>query len=357
MKKMVSIIGTAGIPACYGGFETLAENLTKYASSECKYTVYCSSLLYKTKLEALNGAELKYINLRANGLQSIVYDIVCLFSARKSDVILILGVSGCVILPLLKCFTKAKIVTNIDGMEWKRNKWSKGIKYFLRLSEWFAIKFSDVVIADNMQITKYVQEEYGLEAQTIAYGGDHVLCDGFFAGDTESAGDYYLSLCRIEPENNVEMILEAFSRTERKLKFVGNWEASEYGKNLLRKYKTFNNIEMIMPIYDLRELFQLRSNCLAYIHGHSAGGTNPSLVEIMHFSKPVLAYDCTFNRFTTDNCAFYFSDENQLLDILSDYDSGLLNDKQCAKNMEIIAQEKYCWSKIANDYESLYFKW
>ncbi|HAT4037329.1 TPA: glycosyltransferase family 1 protein, partial [Citrobacter freundii] len=345
-----------GIPACYGGFETLVENLTKHASPECNYVVYCSSPLYEVQKKTYNNASLKYVNLRANGLQSIPYDIISLFKARKSDVILILGVSGCTILPILKFFTKAKIITNIDGMEWKRNKWSTNVKRFLKLSEWFAVKFSDVVIADNMQITKYVKQCYGVEAKTIAYGGDHVLCvETTNYNDTPSTDEYYLSLCRIEPENNIDMILEAFSGSNKRLKFIGNWEASEYGKNLLSKYSSFSNIEMIKPVYELDELFKLRSNCRAYIHGHSAGGTNPSLVEIMHFAKPVFAFDCTFNRYTTDERAFYFANSVQLLGLLSDAESGVLDDEKCAVNMKLIADELYCWDKIAMKYEDVYF--
>lgn len=356
MKKTVSVVGAAGIPACYGGFETLVENLTKYSSSECHYVVYCSAPLYEIQKDSYNNASLKYVNLHANGLQSIPYDIISLFKSRKSDVILILGVSGCIFLPILKFFTKAKIVTNIDGMEWKRNKWSKTIKLFLRFSEWVAVKFSDVVIADNMQITKYVKERYNIEAKTIAYGGDHVLCQENHDSIISQADEYYLSLCRIEPENNIDMILEAFSGSNKKLKFIGNWEASEYGKDLLRKYSSSSNIEMVKPEYDLVELFKLRSNCRAYIHGHSAGGTNPSLVEIMHFAKPVFAFDCSFNRYTTNERAFYFANATQLLNLLSDSESGALDDEKCAADMKLIADEQYCWDKIAMKYEDVYFE-
>lgn len=351
MKK-ISIVGTAGIPACYGGFETLAENLTKYSSVDCTYTIFCSAKLYENKLLKFNNAKLAYINLNANGIQSIPYDILSLIRSRNSDVILILGVSGCIALPLLKLLTKAKIITNIDGLEWKRNKWSKPIKVFLKFSEKLAVRFSDVVIADNYEITKYVKKTYGVNARTVAYGGDHVITSSL---SYEHEG-YFLSLCRIEPENNVDMILNSFSLSGEKLKFVGNWRASKFGIELLNKYKNFPNIEMLDPIYDVNELFVLRSKALAYIHGHSAGGTNPSLVEMMHFKKPIFSFDCAFNRYTTCDHAIYFSDSSDLSHKIKICSADLSVLNSCAHEMKKIAVERYRWDIISLEYENIFFE-
>ena len=124
------------------------------------------------------GASLKYIPLDANGIQSIFYDILSLIQAtRRSDVVLILGVSGCCFLPIYRLFSKKKLIINIDGLEHRRNKWGKWTRRFLRFSEKMAVKYADVVVADNKGIQDYVLEEYGKQAELIAYGGDHVLCD------------------------------------------------------------------------------------------------------------------------------------------------------------------------------------
>lgn len=350
--KNIAIIGTAGIPACYGGFETLAENLTRYSSSDCAYTIYCSGKIYSEKKKQYNDACLEYINLSANGIQSIPYDIIALFKSRKFDVVLVLGVSGCIFLPILRMITKAKIVTNIDGLEWKRDKWSGFIRYFLKFSEKMAVKYSDVVIADNEQITKYVCEQYNVAARTIAYGGDHVLV----SDDINGKGDYFLTICRIEPENNIEMILAAFSNITLPLKFVGNWQANQYGKDLYEKYSVFNNIELINPVYDLETLFELRANCYGYIHGHSAGGTNPSLVEIMHFSKPVFAFDCSFNRYSTNNRGFYFKDTHDLQNQLNQVSNATIELEQCALAMHALAKKKYCWKDISSAYENIFLE-
>lgn len=354
-KNKVVIIGTVGIPACYGGFESLVENLTLHKSKDIDYTVFCSSNAYEKKLDTHNDAELVYLPLKANGVQSIPYDILSLVKCLKikPDVILILGVSGCIFLPIFKLFSKAKIVTNIDGLEWKRDKWGWAVKKFLKFSERIAVKCSDVVVTDNKAIGDYVDSEYRKENVTIAYGGDHAIRSNLVdIPSNEDESDYALGLCRIEPENNVEMILEAFSKNSHKVKFVGNWESSAFGKELKAKYKGYENIELLDPIYDLDTLFQLRKNCSLYLHGHSAGGTNPSLVEMMHFGIPIFAFDCSFNRYSTDDKAHYFKDEEQLGYLVKNTSNKDLSVN--ANHMERIAKERYTWSEISRQYELTY---
>lgn len=357
IMKKVSVVGIVGLPACYGGFETLVENLESFKSDTVHYTVFCSSKSYDSRPRQYKSADLKYIPLSANGMPSILYDIVSIFKSclSRSDVILVLGVSGCVVLPLVKLFSNSKIVTNIDGLEWKRNKWNKLAKRFLKFSEYFAVKYSDVVITDNQAISDYVETEYGKKSYTIAYGGDHALLALNKPSNGVSFGteiEYSLALCRIEPENNVHLILEAYANSEKKLKFIGNWDSSEYGRYLKSKYSMFRNIDIIDPIYDLEELYWLRKNCLLYVHGHSAGGTNPSLVEIMHFGKPVLAFDCIFNRYTTNDQAFYFDTSEKLLQLINEL---IYTDSVEVGNlMKKTAEENYVWNKIASSYEALY---
>lgn len=354
-KNKVAIIGTVGIPACYGGFESLVENLTLHKSEGVDYTVFCSSKAYEKKLDIHNDAELVYLPLKANGFQSIPYDILSLVKCLKvkPDVVLILGVSGCIFLPFFKLFSKARIVTNIDGLEWKRDKWGWAVKKFLKFSERIAVKFSDVVVTDNKAIGDYVDSEYRKENVTIAYGGDHAIRSNLIdIQSNEGAGNYALGLCRIEPENNVQMILEAFSKNSLKVKFVGNWESSAFGKELKAKYKGYENIELLDPIYDLDTLYQLRQGCSLYLHGHSAGGTNPSLVEMMHFGIPIFAFDCSFNRYSTDDKAHYFKNDNQLSELIKSTPEEALSSN--ANNMKRIAKECYTWSEISRQYELTY---
>jgi hypothetical protein len=171
----ISIIGAAGVPARYGGFETLAENLVRNKTSDLlQYTVFCSAKLYQKRQSKYFGARLKYINLKANGMSSIWYDFVSMLLSLHSDVMLILGVSGSIFLPFIRLLYRGKIITNIDGIEWKRGKWNQFVRFVLHISEKMAVRFSDIIIGDNQGIIDYVIREYNKNAVLIEYGADHV---------------------------------------------------------------------------------------------------------------------------------------------------------------------------------------
>ena len=355
MKK-IAIIGTQGVPANYGGFESLVENLIgENKSADVKYTVFCSSKDISERLTEYKGAKLMYIPLKANGVQSIPYDMLSFIRVPKqSDAVLVLGVSGCLILPVYRLFSKKKLIINIDGLEHRRDKWGKWARKFLKLSEKMAVKYADVIVSDNKGIQDYVKEEYGKDSVLIAYGGDHVIRDvetkfndDILAKYALTPNDYAITVCRIEPENNCHNTLEAFSRTDKKLIFIGNWNRSEYGRNLKDKYSKYPNIIIQDPIYDINILYVLRKNAGMYIHGHSAGGTNPSLVEAMFFGCPILCYDVVYNRASTQEKAYYWANVEELV--------GLLNRTDlCGDVMRSIAQKEYTWKTIAAQYEAIY---
>jgi len=358
-SKKTAILGTVGLPANYGGFETLVENLIRYHDSNTlkgEITVYCSSKSYTEKKVKYLTAQLKYIPFHANGAQSIPYDIVSLLSAvwHRSDVILLLGVSGATLLPLIRLISSARIVTNIDGIEWRRQKWKGLAKWFLRLSEKVAVRFSHEVIADNAAIAEYVKQTYGVDSHVIAYGGDHALAvEAVNVTEYSLPEKYAFSVCRIEPENNVHMIVAAFAQQhDVPLVIVGNWNNSEYGRDLREQYATVEHIHLLDPIYDLGKLKSLRQNAFVYVHGHSAGGTNPSLVEAMHFTKPILAFDCDFNRSTTEEKALYFCSANDLEAIIRTIDPVVVF--KIAKDMCTVANNRYTWDRVAHQYFSLF---
>ena len=355
-KTKVAIIGTAGVPARYGGFETLAHHLVDELHSDYDLTVYCSSSYYHRdeRMKEFNGAKLKYVPLNANGLQSIFYDIYSILHAlRYADKLLILGVSGCILLPFIKMFTKKKIIVNIDGMEWRRQKWSWLVRKFLKLSEYCAVKFSDADITDNAAIQRYTAIHYKTLSHLVAYGADHCSREKISVSNSGNydflRSQYAFKVCRIEPENNIQMVLEAFANFSGfPLVLVGNWNNREYSKNLRKKYSSNSNLILLDPIYDQRELNVLRSNCTVYVHGHSAGGTNPSLVEAMYLGLPVFAFDVNFNRATTEGKARYFRSESELLAMLQHVNSEEL--KMLAVTMQKIAARRYTWDAIAQRY-------
>ncbi len=352
----IAILGTVGVPGRYGGFETLAENLVRYADSpnapSNAITVYCSTRVYPEQSPNFLRAHLRYSRFNANGIQSIPYDILTSLDAiiRQHDVLLLLGVSGALALPIIRLLSNARIVTNIDGIEWQRNKWKGLAKHFLRWSEKLAVRYSHSVIADNKGIADYVRDTYGIQAEVIAYGGDHAISeiDVASAQLPQLPSDYALALCRIEPENNVEMILQAFTEVDQPLVFVGNWESSNFGRQLRARFGGQEGMHLLDPIYETGPLYHIRRQASFYVHGHSAGGTNPSLVEMMHFGIPILTYDCNFNRYTTDNQAAYFKSANEL--------ASLIDAKHRTSNgdmMKAFAQKKYCWDEIGRRYFSL----
>lgn len=352
----VAIIGTVGVPANYGGFESLVENLLGvHCPEDVDYTVYCSSKDMPDKRSEYKGAKLKYVSLHANGAQSIPYDILSMCRVISGyDVILILGVSGCLFMPILKGMSRSKIIVNIDGLEHRRAKWGRMARWVLRTSEAMAVKFADIIVSDNKGIQDYVSETYGKTSELIAYGGDHVkrdLTNDFIDSTLDKyglkKGDYAITVCRIEPENNSHIILEAFSKTDKTLVFIGNWNHSEYSRQLREKYPVCPNIRILDAIYDLDVLYALRSNAGIYMHGHSAGGTNPSLVEAMFFGIPIIACDVVYNRETTENKAYYFK---STADILSHLNSASLNGEEMIE----IANRRYTWKHISEQYCKLY---
>jgi len=357
----IAILGTVGVPGRYGGFETLAENLVREHAVRCsgdELTVYCSQTAFPDAPSKYLSAHLRYSRLNANGMQSVLYDAATLLDAvaRRNKVILLLGVSGAIILPFIRLISRARIVTNVDGIEWRRKKWTGIASKFLRYSERIAVRYSQVVIADNQGIADYLREEYLIEAEMIAYGGDNAVqfTDGVIDVEKSSVfpADYAIALCRIEPENNVGMILEAFATARRPLVFVGNWQNSTYGRELYAKYKNHAELHLLDPIYDQEPLYKIRSGATAYVHGHSAGGTNPALVEMMHFGIPIYAFDCVFNRYTTENRAQYFNDAKGIVSLITP-DIPAQDRKTKGAAMHEIARRRYTWAKISAQYFDL----
>ena len=357
-KTKVGIIGTVGVPAKYGGFETLAHQLVLNLGQQLDLTVYSSSKSY-SKAERVpfwKGARIKYIPLKANGVQSIFYDILSMIHAMIfCDVLLVLGVSGCIFLPFVKMFSTKRIIVNVDGLEWRRAKWSGWIKKFLIFSERMAIQFADEIITDNAGLQDYVLDHYGIHSSLIEYGADHVSRVGI-QGALETKYSflqqkYAFKVCRIEPENNIHLVLAAFKELPQlPLVLVGNWSHSVYGMALKTTYGDLPNLHLLDPIYEPTELNMLRSNCAVYVHGHSAGGTNPSLVEAMYLGLPIIAFDVIYNQVTTEFKGVYFKTKSDLLaNVLSLSATDL---QTLGSEMKRIADRRYTWAYISHKYKA-----
>ena len=353
-KPKIAIIGTAGLPARYGGFETLADFLTQNLSDRFEFTVYCPRPTQGNAPKTYNDAHLVYLNFKANGVQSIIYDIVSiLISIFRYDKLLILGAGGSIILPLLFPF-RQKFILNFGGLEWKREKWNGLTRAYLKLSERLGVHFSTKVVADNQVFLDYVRSEYGVTSSLIEYGGDHCVApDGLTPAVLERypflGGSYFLSVSRAQEDNNIHMLLEGFyNRPARKLVIISNWDSSEYGRMLKQKYTGVENLILVDAVYDLEILNFIRSRCFVYIHSHSFCGTAPSLVEIMSLGKPVLAFSAPTNLETTERKAEYFHSSTDLINLVerlseSDY-------LRMGTQMHEIASRRYTWKIITDKY-------
>ncbi len=354
----IAIIGTNGLPGRYGGWDQLLNHLTLNLSKKYEIVVYTSKHNAVPGLKEFNNSKIRVLPLKANGIQSIFYDgYSMLESSFKYDILLVLGTSGCIFLPFIRFFN-SNIILNPDGAEWKRGKWNFIVKQFLKLSEYMGIKFAKVVVSDNLIIQNHIFDFYNKNSILIEYGGDQVLSKEL-TKETQSLyeifkGSYAFKVCRIEPENNIDLILEVFTQVKLKFILIGNWNNSSYGINIREKYKSHNNLILLDPIYDQEKLDELRSNCGLYIHGHSVGGTNPSLVEAMYLGLNCVVFDVDYNRVTTENKAIYFKDGADLLKIITDFENDSSSFNCVGNSLNNIAQIRYKWVDIVNKYDRIF---
>ncbi|MGQ7830298.1 DUF1972 domain-containing protein [Altererythrobacter sp. Z27] len=348
----LAIVGTRGVPARYGGFETMVEQLAiQVDPGKVRFTIYGEKAAYSTneRQGSFVGHARVWMPFSASGAQSIIHDGLQLFHAafvRRHGKILLLGTSAAWLLPLVRFLRpKTRVVTNIDGLEWRRDKFGGFARAVLKCLEAFAVRFSDTIIADNDALVPIIRGLHKVEPRLIAYGADHVSTAPSAPASSER---YFLAVARVEPENNTAMIVEAAAKTGLPLKFVGNWEASEYGLGLLEKYGHLPNIELIPPTYDQSLLADIRAGCSAYIHGHSVGGTNPSLLEAIYHADRIVAFDCSFNRATLEGEGAYFTDLESLCALLQDCASGKISAEASGR-----LRLRYRWSTVAGEYLDL----
>lgn len=360
MKKKVALIGTNGIPAKYGGFETLTEYLAKYLNEEFEITVYCAKTTRKNRLKKYYNSKLVYIPFKANGWQSTIYDAISIIHALfASDVLVILGFSGVLAFPF-KVFFKKKVVFNIGGIEWQK---VRGKKIFVTLEiafkKWFekiCVHFSDVIIVDNQVLWNYVKATYNINSVLAEYGGDHAVLKPITNELIEIypflADKYDVSVSRAQEDMNIHILIEAYKEIpERNLVIISNWEISDYGIQLKAMNKNkYPNIFLQDAVYNLDELNAIRSNGTIYFHSHSLCGTAPSLTEAMSLGLPIICFDVETNRATTEEKSYYFKDSQSLIEIVTNLNDATI--KQLGSDMKEIAQRRYTWQRIVKLYKN-----
>lgn len=360
-KKKLALVGTDGIPARYGGGETLYENIVRGMAGTYDITVYCSKTQPRDEVgDSYMGARLKYWNLKGNGWQSVIYDSVSIFhAARYADIIYTFGPACALAVRALRLFGfKKPIFMNCGGLnEWEREKFSKPAKAYLKWG-YKALKGKVTYIADNELYARSLKSEFGItDVVVIRYGGDNAVK---VPPDPELLSkypflkeDYYVSVSRAQIDNNLHVVLEAFAAMpERKLVLVSNFKVSSYGQELYEKYKGYPNMVLIPGIYDQTELNAVRSNAYAYIHSHSRCGTPPSLCEAMNLGLPVFSYDVEVNHEVTAENAVFFASAEDLVRVVRQSSREYLTQMAAASYAH--ARKELTWEHIWGQYESLF---
>ena len=356
----IAIIGTRGIPNNYGGFEQFAEYLSVgLVDKGCEVFVYNphNHTFKESKYRGVNIIRCFDPEYLIGTSGQFIYDLNCILNSRKYDfdVILQLGYTSSSIWNRLMP-KRSILVTNMDGIEWKRSKFSKKVQRFLKHAEKLAVKYSDYFISDSIGIQQYLLEEYEIESNYIPYGSEkmgHPDLDILHKYNL-CKYNYEIVVARMEPENNIEMILEGFmnSKKERDLVIVGNLQ-TDFGKYITKKYYD-DKIKYLGFVSGIENLNSLRYYSNLYFHGHSVGGTNPSLLEAMASNSLICAHDNIFNKSILNHDAFYFSSSEHVSKLI-DRNIKTLDNKFVINNLNKI-KEFYSWDKIINNYESFFKK-
>ena len=357
-KLRIGILGTRGIPNHYGGFEQFAEYLS-YGLSQRGHEVYVyNSNRHPYQENEWNGVHLVHCTdpeHRLGTFGQFLYDLNCINDSRKRDfdVLLHLGYTSDSIWHW-RWPKRTVNMVNIDGMEWKRSKYNKPTRKFLKFAESLAARNAQVLIADSPQMQYHFWNNYGKKPFYIPYGAEIFtqIDDSIPSTYHLAPNSYYLLVARMEPENNVEMILRGYMESNQSypLLVIGN-TGNRFGKYLHSQFQS-QRIRFGGPIYDQHTLNNLRYHSARYFHGHSVGGTNPSLLEAMACQCNIAAHNNVFNKTVLENGADYFSTETDVTGIINTPDNCPMAMERKQLNIERI-RRIYNIEKNVDDYERL----
>jgi len=354
----IGILGTRGIPNAYGGFEQFAERLSSSLAQKGHDVFVYSSHLHSYQATTWHGVNVIHCTDWENILGTagqFIYDWNCITDARERqfDILLHLGYTSDSIWHQRWPRSAINIV-NMDGLEWKRSKYSRPTQWFLKKAEGLAARYAGHLISDSIEIRKYLLRKYNRESTYIPYGAD------IFKNADESylnpfhlqAGQYSLTIARLERENNIEMIIRGYllSQNADPLVIVGS-AITSFAKKMKKKYAS-GKIKFIGALFDKVVLNNLRYFSKIYVHGHSAGGTNPSLLEAMSCGCRIASHDNVFTRAVLENQAEYFSNARELSALINDPIDKNTLDQRKEINLEKI-RSIYNWDKVVDDYEDL----
>jgi glycosyltransferase involved in cell wall biosynthesis len=363
-QQSLRILGTRGIPAAHGGFETFAEYLALYlAQRGWQVTVYCQQdgegAVHEDVWEDVRRVHIPVS--QTGSLGTILFDWKStLHAARERGLVLTLGYNTAVFCALYRLKGVSNLI-NMDGIEWKRAKWSRPVQAWFWINERFGCWFGNHLIADNPGIADHLATRVSRSKITmIPYGADTIT-----AADPEilhrwglQPGNFATLIARPEPENSILEAVAAFSRRPRgmKLLVLGKYDPSQaYHKRVLDAAS--DEVVFAGAIYDKDVVKALRFYSALYVHGHQVGGTNPSLVEALGAGNAVLAHGNPFNRWVAGPEARYFMNEDECAACFD----GLLGDAAELARMSQSSRERhgtmFTWEKVLAEYEKLLVGW
>jgi len=355
----IAILGTRGIPNNYGGFEQFAEYLSVDLIDKGHEVSVYNSHNHIFKKNTYKGVRIIHCydpEYLIGTIGQFIYDFNCILDCRKKnfDIILQLGYTSSSIWNWL-IPNKSILITNMDGIEWKRSKFSNAVQKFLKYAEYIAIKNSNYLVSDSLGIKEYLYDTYQAKSIYIPYGTEVMKSPSIHILNKYNliSYKYDIVIARIEPENNIEMIIKGFlnSNMNRYLVIVGSLKTN-FAKYLVRNYKT-EKIKYLDFISGSQNLNTLRYFSNIYFHGHSVGGTNPSLLEAMSSNSLICAHKNIFNESILENDGLYFKNTKDITDLINKIQKK--NYLELLKNNVIKTKKYYSWDKICNKYE-LFFK-
>lgn len=358
------MVGTRGVPARYGGFETAVEEIgSRLVGYGHEVTVYCRGerhpdRTYKgMRLVHLPTVKAKAAETLIHTALSVLHAAVRRLTGRGPDVVLVFNAANSPLLPMLRAL-RLPVATHVDGLEWKRTKWSGTGQRYYKAAESLAVRWSDALIADARGIQAYYRERFSARTVFIAYGAPIVaMADAqLLRAAGYEPGGYHLVVSRFEPENHVHLAVAGYRRSKAELPLVVVGSApyaDEYTRSVHALAEGDDRIRFVGGLWDQDLLDALYAGALSYLHGHSVGGTNPSLLRAMGAGAPVLAYDVTFNREVLDETGIFWSDADGLAAEIeaTEADPHTATDRGAAARKR--ASEAYVWEDVARSYERL----
>ncbi len=356
----IAILGTRGIPNYHGGFEQFAEFLSEYLANKGHEVSVFNSHSHPFKEDSWKGVEIIHRwdpEDKIGTAGQFIYDLNCILKCRRRDfdIILQLGYTSSSVWGWLLP-KRSIVVTNMDGLEWKRSKYNRPVRSFLRYAERLAVRTSDYLVADSQGIKDYLLEKYQIGSEFIAYGADlfDKPSEKILSQYQLSKQGYNMLIARLEPENNIEVILDGVVQSRSNFPFlvIGKHQ-TKFGNYLKNKFNSYKNIRFLGGIYNLEHLNNLRHYSNLYFHGHSVGGTNPSLLEAMASNCLIVAHDNVFNKSLLASNAHYFQSAEDIAHKMNLNKDDYLDFIE--KNREKIMNELQ-WKFINKKYEDYFIE-